>query len=344
MAVIKSYEEVLTLGQEFFNTYIALGKQCKAITSAAIPYIRAKNPLYTVMEKVASDLGQDIDEDLIAATVLQVAHQINCDAYQVTSDFRVYFNRPVVKDRRVYITKDIFVTVMKEVPGTILSGYLYMTRSKKLAIYFEYKLPQSADNLRFVCAIDVDMHPFLLDSDGSAFSNTENFISAVKRIGDWEQTLSRKTPGSNSYINCANQLRDLKNSAHQIRLDAFHKLANAYVKTGDLLVVAEKSRPDLMDFSLERSMYCSNLFIRILERQAKTMGVPFYRVPVNQIYSAIAAEARIPVVQASEYSKRFPLAYLGAMFSIGQQLLLSLKEKDNETAPSDKTSQFSELE
>lgn len=344
MAVIKSYEEVLTLGQEFFDTYIALGKQCKTITSAAIPYIQAKNPLYTVMKEITKDLGADIDSDLIAATVLQVTHQLNSDAYQVTSDFRVYFSRPVVKDRRIYITKTDFVMITKEIPGTILNGYLYMTRSKKLAIYFEYKLPQNSDNLRFVCAIDVDMHPFLLDSDGSAFYNTENYIAAVKRIGDWEQALLRKTPGSNSYINCASQLRDLKNSAHKIRMDAFHKLANAYVKTGDLLVVAEKSRPDLMDFSLERSMYCSNLFIRILERQAKTMGVPFYRVPVNQIFSAVAEEARIPVVQASEYSKRFPMAYLEAMFGIGQQLLLSLKEKGNETAPSDKTGQFSELE
>lgn len=344
MAVIKSYEEVLTLGQEFFDTYIALGKQCKTITSAAIPYILAKNPLYTVMKEVTEDLGADIDSNLIAATVLQVAHQLNSDAYQVTSDFRVYFSRPVVKDRRIYITKTDFVMITKEIPGTILSGYLYMTRSKKLAIYFEYKLPQNSDNLRFVCAIDVDMHSFLLDSDGSAFYNTENYVAAVKRIEDWEQALLRKTPGSNSYINCASQLRDLKNSAHKIRMDAFHKLANAYVKTGDLLVVAEKSRPDLMDFSLERSMYCSNLFIRILERQAKTMGVPFYRVPVNQIFSAVAEEARIPVVQASEYSKRFPMAYLEAMFGIGQQLLLSLKEKGNETAPSDKTGQFSELE
>lgn len=345
MDVLKSYDEVLSTPQPFYKELLKLGDQCKVITKAAAPLILARNPLYTVIQTLCNQLGQGFSRELVSATVLQVSHQLMADFHSATSDFRVYFNRPALKDNMLEIVPGISVLLTKMDPKMyILSGYLYMTKAKKLAIYFEYRAKREQSEVIRVCAIDVDTHPVLIDSDGSSFANTENYTAVVSRILSWEQQLENKQPNSRSYADCASQIRNLKNRAHQIRMDAFHKLVNAYVKAGDLLIVADKPRMDLMTFDLEHSMYCSNLFIRILERQAKASGVPFYRVPISQIYSAIANKAHISYDAAESYIQQCPMVYLETLYNIGNQLLMSLKETERETTQSDKTCQFSELE
>ncbi len=346
MGIIKSYLYELSQDSCDVSVLEHLMEVSSQVDTAFCEYPLRHLPL---IKEIQNEIGASLHlasgspEHQLADMEIEILHRECClsGKYPYLKTNRIRFMHPAIHDGVLEIVSGFEVRLPYEDLASVVRGSIYSDRTGKyfLSVDVNQEVMSKHEYCLGITVIDIDQSPYLKDSDGTLYNNTVNYTNLVKRY------LNLSKPSvSQGYANRSAELKDTEQRIVNIRMDAFHKLARAYANSGNLILLESRNRPSVKSFDLNKSMYCCNGFVKLLELKCKEKGTPFYTIPSSHVDSLICSQFNIPREGLDSFNQQYPWGRAQALYTLGIDLARKLNtEKKDETTGISKTDKFSEL-
>ncbi len=346
MGVIKSYVEELTLDETQMKKLKHLVGVSSEVCTLFSQYDLDHLPLIVAMQKdICKSLGYvaGSSEEKIAYMEVEALHW-ECSmsrSMPYPKSNRLRFMHPQIDKGMLIVANDLKIKLSTPNIENVVRGSIYSDKNQKwfLSLEVEHHLASSKEHILGVTVIDIDHRDYMFDSDGTIFHNTTNYDNIVTRY----LNLSRNANHS-SCTGCKTELKNLESRVSNIRIDVYHKIAKQYALSGNLILAESKQRPSLKAFVANKSMYCCNGFLKLLELKCKETGTPFYTVTPEHVDSLICSKYNIPYESLDTFTRKYPWCRMQTLYELGASLVSKLnRESEDETTGICKTDKFSEL-
>lgn len=218
----------------------------------------------------------------------------------------------IIDDRRIDINPHFNPEILDQHPRL----RVMFTKQNHIVFSIEFT-QQSEDNHRLPLVINPDYSTQMFDNFGNIYSNPENFTKTLQERTRLANSLANKHKGSLGHARTLEHISQLDSKLSNIAIDSWHKAAKTLVQLGRPIIVVQVNRKGISDLSLDKSVYASNGFIRVLQIKAQAAGVPFIAVPWANILAYMAKRENIIPTVASEYASKYPDALMSALVAYG---------------------------
>lgn len=281
-----------------------------------------------VINQIGIKLGLSKDDPILEVTVADIVNQRFKEALATgfTVPFVVdSFLLPIATDSTdgTYIPLgQIQIPIEPKFDVSILECHprlrVLFTKQNQVVFSLEY-IKQSEASQKSPIVLNPDYSIQMMDNFGNIYANPDNFIKALQERQKIQDSLANKQKGSSGYSRALDQLSQLDSRISNIAIDTWHKAAKQIVQQGRPIVVVQINRKGMSDLSLNKSVYASNGFIRVLQIKAQTSGVPFISVPWANILAYMAQREQIIPTVAADYAAKYPKALMSALVAFGSE-------------------------
>lgn len=281
-----------------------------------------------LLSQISTKLSIPKDTPLLDITVADVVNQRIKEA--LTSGFAVpfvvdSFQLPIFEDSTdgsYILVGDTQIPVEPKFDTHILKCHprlrVLFTKQNQIVFSIEY-LCKTDSSQKTPIVLNPDYSQHMFDNFGTTYANPDNFVKSLQDRQKLQDSLANKQKGSASYSRTLDQISQLDSKIANIAIDTWHKTAKQIVQQGRLIVVVQTNRRGMSGLSLDKSVYSSNGFIRVLQIKAQTSGVPFISVPWANILAYMAQREQIIPTVAADYAAKYPKALMSALVAFGSE-------------------------